>query len=117
MDQCATSGPLAQLHVYRPEPGLTTRCPGCAYIALRLIREGDHIWLTMGGGTARVPSVSRRSVVPAHPEPQCRSMRNSRLVPLLDIGQWQADAACQGMASTVFFSPTGERGPAGYGVR
>ncbi|MFJ8361035.1 DUF6510 family protein [Streptomyces sp. NPDC093984] len=49
--ECARSGPLAELHVYGPEPGLTARCPGCAHIALRLVREGEHIWLTMGGGT------------------------------------------------------------------
>ncbi|MFF3905820.1 DUF6510 family protein [Streptomyces sp. NPDC001848] len=49
--ECARSGPLAELHVYGPEPGLTARCPGCAYIALRLVRDGEHIWLTMGGGT------------------------------------------------------------------
>lgn len=33
------------------------------------------------------------------------------LVPLLDAWQWQGDAACRGMASAVFFSPLGERGP------
>ncbi|WP_326718977.1 MULTISPECIES: WhiB family transcriptional regulator [unclassified Streptomyces] len=37
-------------------------------------------------------------------------MSVSPLVPLLDAWQWQADAACRGMASAVFFSPTGERG-------
>ena len=25
--ECARSGPLAELHVYGPEPGLTARCP------------------------------------------------------------------------------------------
>ncbi|MET8963266.1 DUF6510 family protein [Streptomyces sp. NPDC004074] len=49
--ECTRSGPLAGLHVYGPEPGLTVRCPGCAYIALRLVREGAHIWLTVGSGT------------------------------------------------------------------
>ncbi|MGW4790362.1 DUF6510 family protein [Streptomyces sp. NPDC004230] len=49
--ECTRSGPLAGLHVYGPEPGLTVRCPGCAYIALRLVREGEHIWLTVGSGT------------------------------------------------------------------
>ncbi|MFF2439360.1 WhiB family transcriptional regulator [Streptomyces sp. NPDC058107] len=29
--------------------------------------------------------------------------------PLLRIWKWQADAACRGMDSSVFFSPTGER--------
>ncbi|MFD0507460.1 DUF6510 family protein [Streptomyces chiangmaiensis] len=44
-------GPLAGLHVYGPEPGLTARCQGCACIALRLVRERDHIWPTEGGGS------------------------------------------------------------------
>ncbi|WP_225447222.1 WhiB family transcriptional regulator [Streptacidiphilus sp. PB12-B1b] len=39
-------------------------------------------------------------------------MRSSSLVPLLDSWQWQAGAACRGMASAVFFSPPGERGSA-----
>ncbi len=39
-------------------------------------------------------------------------MNNSRLVPSLDLWQWQSRAACRGMASESFFSPTGERGPA-----
>ncbi|MEV7075754.1 WhiB family transcriptional regulator [Streptomyces sp. NPDC093990] len=36
----------------------------------------------------------------------------TRTKPLLDVWQWQADAACRGMDSAVFFSPTGERGDA-----
>ena len=39
-------------------------------------------------------------------------MNNSRLVPSLDLWQWQSRAACKGMASENLFSPTGERGPA-----
>ncbi|WP_343241913.1 WhiB family transcriptional regulator [Streptomyces sp. SID13666] len=38
------------------------------------------------------------------------TMRASPLVPMLNVWQWQADAACQGMASAVFFSPPGEHG-------
>ncbi|GGT58607.1 hypothetical protein GCM10010207_67910 [Streptomyces atratus] len=30
--------------------------------------------------------------------------------PLLRVWEWQAGAACRGMDSSVFFSPTGERG-------
>jgi hypothetical protein len=30
---------------------LTARCPGCAHVALRIVKEEGHIWLTMGGGT------------------------------------------------------------------
>ncbi|MEO3755477.1 DUF6510 family protein [Streptomyces sp. B6B3] len=59
--ECGRSGPVAQLHVYGPEPGLTARCPGCAHIALRLVRAGDHVWLSMGGpaDTFRFPVASR----------------------------------------------------------
>jgi hypothetical protein len=46
---CARTGPLAELHVYGPEPGTTARCPGCSYVALRLVRDEDHVWLTLGG--------------------------------------------------------------------
>ncbi|MFG2359136.1 WhiB family transcriptional regulator [Streptomyces sp. NPDC048521] len=35
-----------------------------------------------------------------------------RTQPLLDVWEWQCHAACRGMASSVFFSPTGERGEA-----
>ncbi|MCL2733620.1 MAG: DUF6510 family protein [Actinomycetia bacterium] len=48
---CAHAGPMAQLRVYGPEPGLTARCPSCARIALRLVKEHDHLWLTLGSGT------------------------------------------------------------------
>ncbi|MEW2511272.1 DUF6510 family protein [Streptomyces sp. NPDC046870] len=48
---CKQAGSLAQLHLYGPEPGITARCPGCSYVALRLVREEDHIWLTLGSGT------------------------------------------------------------------
>jgi WhiB family redox-sensing transcriptional regulator len=39
-------------------------------------------------------------------------MISTSLVPLLHAWQWQAAAACRGMASAVFFSPPGERGNA-----
>ncbi|MFF9161944.1 DUF6510 family protein [Streptomyces longwoodensis] len=56
--ECARSGPLAELHVYGPEPGLTARCPGCAHVALRLVREDGYAWLTMGSaaGAFRFPT-------------------------------------------------------------
>lgn len=34
----------------------------------------------------------------------------TRTKPLLEMWKWQADAACRGMDSSVFFSPNGERG-------
>jgi Family of unknown function (DUF6510) len=52
--QCGRAGPLAQLHVYGPEPGLTASCPDCAYIALRLVRDEEHIWLALGTGTSAI---------------------------------------------------------------
>ncbi|MFH8706728.1 WhiB family transcriptional regulator [Streptomyces rubrogriseus] len=36
----------------------------------------------------------------------------TRTQPLLRVWDWQADAACRGMDSEVFFPPTGERGRA-----
>ncbi|MBD0418195.1 WhiB family transcriptional regulator [Streptomyces sp. TRM S81-3] len=36
----------------------------------------------------------------------------TRTRPLLGDWEWQAEAACRGMDSSVFFSPAGERGPA-----
>ncbi|WP_408052833.1 WhiB family transcriptional regulator [Streptomyces sp. HO565] len=33
----------------------------------------------------------------------------ARTKPLLRVWEWQADAACRGMDSAVFFSPAGER--------
>jgi WhiB family redox-sensing transcriptional regulator len=35
-----------------------------------------------------------------------------RTKPLLQEWEWQADAACRGMDSSIFFPPTGERGRA-----
>ncbi|MFR9794027.1 WhiB family transcriptional regulator [Streptomyces sp. MB22_4] len=34
----------------------------------------------------------------------------TRLLPLLTDWEWQERAACRGMSSTVFFSPSGEKG-------
>ncbi|MET9450189.1 WhiB family transcriptional regulator [Streptomyces cinerochromogenes] len=36
----------------------------------------------------------------------------TRLTPLLHAWEWQTEAACRGMDSSVFFSPPGERGKA-----
>ncbi|MEV8087560.1 DUF6510 family protein [Streptomyces nigra] len=46
---CGSTGPLAELHVYGPEPGLTARCAHCSQVALRLVRHEEHTWLTLGG--------------------------------------------------------------------
>ena len=35
----------------------------------------------------------------------------TRLEPLLRLWEWQSEAACRGMDSSVFFTPHGERGP------
>ncbi|MFJ3762669.1 WhiB family transcriptional regulator [Streptomyces sp. NPDC090080] len=39
-------------------------------------------------------------------------MAKPTLVPLLSTWEWQQQAACRGMNSAVFFSPSGERGDA-----
>ncbi|MGW2180468.1 WhiB family transcriptional regulator [Streptomyces sp. NPDC001732] len=36
----------------------------------------------------------------------------TRTKPLLQVWEWQAEATCRGMDSSVFFSPPGERGRA-----
>jgi WhiB family redox-sensing transcriptional regulator len=36
----------------------------------------------------------------------------THLKPLLRMWEWQAEAACRGMDSSVFFSPPGEKGDA-----
>ncbi|WP_230424151.1 DUF6510 family protein [Streptomyces radicis] len=45
---CQVDAPLAALHVFGPEPGITARCPGCAAVALRMVRHGELIWLELG---------------------------------------------------------------------
>lgn len=39
-------------------------------------------------------------------------MKPERVRPALTLWGWQAEAACRGMDSSVFFSPSDERGPA-----
>ncbi|MGW2338631.1 DUF6510 family protein [Streptomyces sp. NPDC001685] len=46
---CGSTGPLAELHVYGPDPGLTARCAHCSRVALRLVRHEEDTWLTLGG--------------------------------------------------------------------
>lgn len=46
---CGTTGPVAQLRVYGPGPGLVARCPACGQVVLRLVRGGESAWLDMRG--------------------------------------------------------------------
>lgn len=46
---CGTTGPVAQLRVYGPRPGLVARCPACGQVVLRLVRGGESAWLDMRG--------------------------------------------------------------------
>lgn len=39
---------MAELHIHGAEPALTGRCPGCGAIALRLVRQPEHVWLQLG---------------------------------------------------------------------
>ncbi|WP_214106583.1 DUF6510 family protein [Acrocarpospora catenulata] len=53
---CGRNGPIADLRVYGPEPGLVARCPGCEEVILRLVRTPDAAWLDLRGVVAlRVP--------------------------------------------------------------
>lgn len=46
---CGTTGPIARLRVYGPEPGLVARCPECGQVVLRFVRGGDSAWLDARG--------------------------------------------------------------------
>ena len=46
---CGLVGPVAQLRVYGPEPGLVARCPRCGQVVLRLVRGRDSAWLDLRG--------------------------------------------------------------------
>ncbi|MFH8735710.1 DUF6510 family protein [Streptomyces sp. NPDC017964] len=46
--QCRLVAPMAELHIHGAEPALTGRCPGCGAIALRLVRQPEHVWLQLG---------------------------------------------------------------------
>ena len=46
---CGTTGPVAQLRVYGPGPGLVARCPHCGQVVLRWVRGGESAWLDLRG--------------------------------------------------------------------
>ena len=46
---CGTTGPIARLRVYGPEPGLVARCPSCGQVVLRYVRGTDSAWLDLRG--------------------------------------------------------------------
>lgn len=46
---CGLTGPIAQLRVYGPGPGLVARCPRCGQVVLRFVRGGDEAWLDLRG--------------------------------------------------------------------
>ena len=46
---CGTTGPVAQLRVYGPGPGLVARCPACGQVVLRLVRGAESAWLDLRG--------------------------------------------------------------------
>lgn len=49
---CGTTGPVAQLHVYGPGPGLVARCPTCGQVVLRLVRGAESAWLDLRGAVS-----------------------------------------------------------------
>ena len=46
---CGTTGPIAQLRVYGPGPGLVARCPACGQVVMRYVRGTDAAWLDLRG--------------------------------------------------------------------
>ncbi|WP_459802511.1 DUF6510 family protein [Herbidospora sp. RD11066] len=53
---CGRRGPLAELHVYGPGPGLVARCPGCEEVVLTLVRGPKAAWLDLRGSVSlRIP--------------------------------------------------------------
>ncbi|WP_228561316.1 DUF6510 family protein [Catenulispora pinisilvae] len=46
---CGTTGPIAQLRVYGPGPGLVARCPVCGQVVLRVVRGTESAWLDLRG--------------------------------------------------------------------
>jgi len=46
---CGTIGPVAQLRVYGPGPGLVARCPQCGQVVLRWVRGDESAWLDLRG--------------------------------------------------------------------
>jgi hypothetical protein len=46
---CGATGPIAQLRVYGPAPGLVARCPECSQVVMRLVRGEDSAWLDLRG--------------------------------------------------------------------
>jgi len=54
---CGRSSVVAELTVYRPEPGLVARCPGCEDVLLRLVRTPDSVWVDLAGmSSLRLPT-------------------------------------------------------------
>jgi hypothetical protein len=49
---CGSTGPVARLRVYGPEPGLVARCPDCEQVVLRLVRGPDAAWLDLRGAVS-----------------------------------------------------------------
>jgi hypothetical protein len=49
---CGLTGPVAELRVYGPEPGLVARCPGCEEVVLRMVRGPGAAWLDLRGAVS-----------------------------------------------------------------
>jgi uncharacterized protein DUF6510 len=53
---CGSTGPVARLRVYGPQPGLVARCPDCEQVVLRLVRGPEAAWLDLRGTVSlRIP--------------------------------------------------------------
>ncbi|MEU6722764.1 DUF6510 family protein [Nonomuraea wenchangensis] len=53
---CGRTGPVGEMRVYGPDPGLVARCPGCEEVLMRLVRGPGAAWLDLRGVVSlRVP--------------------------------------------------------------
>lgn len=46
---CKNGGPVAETWVFASAAGLVARCPVCAEVVLRLVRDDGRAWLDLSG--------------------------------------------------------------------
>jgi len=46
---CGAVGEVATLVVYAHAPGTVLRCPACGAVLLRIVRDGERLWLDARG--------------------------------------------------------------------
>jgi Family of unknown function (DUF6510) len=46
---CGRTGPLAEVRVFDPAPGVVARCPTCDQVLVRLVGDRGQAWLDLRG--------------------------------------------------------------------